>query len=190
MSLRDRISWGRALLLAPLLWWTVTLGSGHSTWCFLDCVNLPFHEAGHLFLRPFGRTVHLLGGALGQLLVPALLAGWFLIRERKPFAAAVCSWWVGQSLINTSIYMADARSLNLPLVGGGDHDWNNLLFQFGLLTEPAVRNVSGATHLLGLLIMLAGLGWAGLFVLPEETRSRLAAAAAERRPWLGLLLDA
>jgi hypothetical protein len=28
-----------------------------SSWCFLDYVNLPFHEFGHLLFNPFGETI-------------------------------------------------------------------------------------------------------------------------------------
>src|SRR3989475_5408494 len=36
----------------------------------LDNVNLVAHEAGHLFFRWFGYTATILGGTLGELLVP------------------------------------------------------------------------------------------------------------------------
>ena len=41
----------------------------------LDSLNLVFHEAGHPLFSPFGETLHILGGTLMQLLVPALVAG-------------------------------------------------------------------------------------------------------------------
>lgn len=182
------VAWPRALLLLLPVWWTLGLGSGRSTWCFLDFVNLAFHEAGHLFLAFAGATLHYLGGTLFQLLVPAGLTAWFVLRERRPFAAALCFWWTGQSLINVSIYMADARSLGLPLIGGGDHDWNELFHRLGLLTEPAVGRISTATHLLGLLAMLAGLAWAGLFALPPALTARLRAPLVARWSWLEALL--
>ena len=168
-----RFSWPRAALLLLVLWWTISLGSGAADWCFLDLVNLAFHEAGHLFLSFGGTTLHFLGGTLGQLLVPALLAANFLLRERQPFAAALCVWWVGESLINVSVYMADARSLSLPLVGGGDHDWNELFHRFGLLTEPAVRRVATATRLLGLATMVSGIAWGAYVLLGERARTVL-----------------
>lgn len=185
----DGVARPRAILLLLLAWWTLSLGSGQSTWCFLDYVNLAFHEAGHLFLGFGGSTLRYLGGTLGQLLVPAGLVAWFLLREEKPFAAAVCLWWCGQSFINIAIYMADARSLALPLVGGGDHDWNELFFRFGLLSEPAVERVSSTTHAVGVVVMLLGLTWAGFFVLPEPTRQRLRNRARLRWPWLAAVLE-
>jgi hypothetical protein len=183
-------AWPRLLVLAPVAWWTLTLGSGAARWCFLDYVNLAFHEAGHLFLAFAGTTMHFLGGTLGQLAVPLALAARFLFfGERQTFGAALCLWWCGQSLINVSIYMADARELALPLVGGGDHDWNELFFRFGLLAEPSVRKIAGATHAAGLAVMLLGLAWACCLALPEPRRARVRLALAERVPAIGALLE-
>jgi hypothetical protein len=160
------------------------MGSGASSWCFLDYVNLAFHEAGHLFLSFAGSTMHYLGGTLGQLIVPAALMLYFLTREVRPFAAAVCLWWLGESSINVSIYMADARSLALPLVGGGDHDWNELFYRFGLLSESSVRTVATTTHILGLGAMLSGLAWCLLFFLPPRKRLQISRPLTARWPWL------
>ncbi|HUD72052.1 MAG TPA: hypothetical protein VMQ62_08830 [Dongiaceae bacterium] len=174
----------RAVLIALLAWWTLRLCTAAMPSCFLDLVNLAFHEAGHLFLIPFGDTMHFLGGTLGQLAVPAGLAGYFLVARRQPFAAAVCAWWTGENLVNISVYMADARDLTLPLVGGGDHDWNNLFYTFGLLGEDSVRRVSTLTHHLGVVVMLAGLAWAGSFLLRGSARERFDAFVEERTPAL------
>ncbi len=183
------LRWSRALLLLPLGWWALSLGSGLSSWCFLDLVNLAFHEAGHLFFRFGGSTLGYLGGTLGQLLVPALLLANFLLRERQPFAAAVCLWWIGESLVNVSVYMADARALSLPLVGGGDHDWNELFFRFGLLGADSVRHVSTATHLIGVVVMLIGLAWAALLCMPRELQERVRDRLTTHRAWLDWLFE-
>jgi hypothetical protein len=185
----ETIPWPRAVLLVPLIWWFLTLSSGFSKWCFLDYVNLAFHESGHLFFSFGGSTLHFLGGTLGQLLVPAMLVGWFIFREGKPFAAAICFWWFGQNFIGIAIYMGDARELALPLVGGGDHDWNELFFRFGLLAEPSVERVATITHNVGVTLMLLGLAWVGFFVLPEPTRQRLRNRVALLWPWSIVLLD-
>jgi len=186
--IRDRgIYWPRAVLLALLCWWTLRLGSGAASWCFLDLVNLAFHEFGHLVLRPFGTTLHYLGGTLGQLFVPAMLIFYFLLRRDEPSGAAFCFWWVGESLVNISVYMADARELNLPLVGGGDHDWNELFYRFGLLGEESVARVAATTHLLGTVVMVAGLLWWTYFVLPTSVQRRVHEAITSRSPALELL---
>jgi hypothetical protein len=181
-------AWPYLFIIALLAWWTLSL-LARSHWIFLDFVNLAFHEAGHLLFRFGGTTLHYLGGTLGQILVPLSLCAWFLLRERQPFPAAACFWWAGQSLINISVYMADARSLALPLVGGGDHDWNELFYRFGLLSESAVRQVSGMTRLAGLLVMGLGLAWCVYFVLPAPARRRLHSRITSRFPWMVLALE-
>ena len=163
----------RALLLALLGWWTLRLAARATGWVFVDFVNLAFHEAGHVFLRPFGHIVHVLGGTIFQVGIPALLIWYFVARRSDAFASACCLWWVGENLVNVSVYMADARDLMLPLVGGGEHDWNELFFRFGVLTEPSVQAISAGTRAAGVLVMLLGLAWATAFVLPRRVRSEL-----------------
>jgi len=177
--------WPALAMLVPLAYWTARLFANPGRGCFLDLVDLPFHEAGHLVLAPFGSTLHYLGGTLGQIAVPVLLAGYFLFSSAaRPLGAAACAWWTGQSLTNVSVYMADARDLSLPLVGGGDHDWNELFYRFGLLGEDSVRLVSGLTRGAGVLIMLGGLLLVGFFSLPAEHRQNLTDALGERAPGL------
>ena len=55
--------WGRAFIFTPL----ETNYTGES---FLHLINLPFHEAGHLLFIPLGRFMTILGGSLGQILMP------------------------------------------------------------------------------------------------------------------------
>jgi len=173
----------RLVVLAVAVVITTRLVAHPANGSALDLVNLAFHEAGHVFLRPFGHILHVLGGTLFQLGVPALLVVYFLTRRRDPFAAAICLWWLGESLINVATYMADARDLALPLVGGGEHDWNELFFRFGLLAEPRVAAVSSTTRGLGIVTMLAGLAWGLVFVLPARLRSRLVLRLATGAPW-------
>ena len=122
--------WQRALAvaLAPYATWLVFAYQYH----FLDGVNLAFHEAGHLFLGFAPEPLYFLGGTLGQLFFPALLALRFQRREES-FESAVCVLWLGESLMNVAVYLGDARAQVLPLVGGHVHDWGWLLPRLGLL---------------------------------------------------------
>ena len=183
------MTWFRGALVLGLAVLTIRLAADASAGCFLDLVNLAFHEAGHLFLTPFGETLHFLGGTLGQLAVPGILVGYFLRLRREPFAAAACAWWCGESLTNVAVYMADARDLALPLVGGGHHDWNHLFYAFGLLSQESVHAVSTATRGIGLSLMLASLLWACCFILPARARKALDALVAGRAPALRYLLQ-
>jgi hypothetical protein len=122
----------------------------------VDNVNLITHEAGHLFFGWFGYTLGILGGTLAQLLVPLLLGAYFY-RRRETSAVAFCAFWFCENFLYIGTYMADARTVSLPLVGSGDHDWEILFTQWGLLLHD--RTIGGATRALGWLGMLASLAW-------------------------------
>lgn len=163
----------RAVLLFLLALWTLGflrhgMDANHLMRSFLHLVHLPFHEAGHVLLMPFGRFLSVLGGSLLQVAIPLLCGGVFLVRSRDPFAASVTLWWAGQSLMDLAPYIADARALRLPLLGGRTgaevegHDWEYLLGALGLLNhELTLGRLSFA---LGALTMLAALAWGGVFV--------------------------
>jgi hypothetical protein len=98
----------------------------------LDAVDLAIHETGHLVFAPFGEFMGFLGGTLLQLLLPAAFVVYFWRRADR-HAATAALWWVAQNCWNVSVYMRDARTQALPLVGGGEHDWAYLLGRLGWL---------------------------------------------------------
>lgn len=122
----------------------------------LDYVNLVFHEAGHVVFGPFGETPGLYGGTLLQLIVPALVAGSFW-RQRHAASFAMAGVWFFQNFLNIARYMADARAGKLPLVGGGGHDWVDILYGFNLL--PYDTAIAAWVKAAGWLGMLAACGW-------------------------------
>jgi len=119
---------------------------------FIDFVNLIIHEGGHFFFSWFGQTIMILGGTLGELLVP-LLCGLYFFWQREATATAFCSFWFFENFLYIGTYMADARAQDLPLVGGGEHDWGTLFGQWGLLMQD--QNIGAATRVLGWCGMLA-----------------------------------
>ena len=127
-------------------------------WHLIDGVNLLIHEAGHIIFRPFGEFMTIAGGSLFQVIMPGLFVGYFMY-HRKLFSAALVLFWVGESILNVSVYASDSLDLRLPLLGGEDtlHDWNYMLGTLGLL--PATAKIGGAIRLLGtIVIILACLG--------------------------------
>ena len=65
----------RALLLLFLAGWgwkfiTASVLGNYVGQSFMHNINLPFHEAGHILFSPFGRFMQVLGGTLGQILMP------------------------------------------------------------------------------------------------------------------------
>lgn len=122
----------------------------------LDSVDLAIHETGHLVFAPFGEVIGFAGGTLMQLIMPAAFMAYF-VRRGDRHAASAAMWWLGQSSANVSVYAADARAEELPLVGGGEHDWAYLLSHFGWL-EHDLR-VGRAFLMLAVLLMLGATVW-------------------------------
>jgi hypothetical protein len=140
--------WRRALVLGLTAYGVVCLRSPE-TFTLVDAVNLGIHETGHLVFAPLGELMHFLGGTLLQLCFPLLFVGHFL-RLGDRFAAHIVLWWVAQNLWNVSVYVADARAMQLPLVGGGEHDWAYLLGRAGWL--PHDQLLSALIHLAGVVV--------------------------------------
>ena len=123
------------------------LNPGHYGW--LDSLDLAIHEFGHPLFGLFGEFIGSLGGTLMQLLMPAAFVAYFWRRGDR-HAAMVALWWIAQNLWNISVYVQDARAEELPLVGGGEHDWNYLLGTLGLLQQD--RLIGDGVHLVGILV--------------------------------------
>lgn len=116
----------------------------------LDHANLAFHEAGHLLFSIFGQTMSLYGGTLMQFVFPAATTIRFAHRGQT-LSAAACAAWFCENFRYTAFYAADARAQQLPLVGGGDHDWTNILSRWDALESD--------TTIAGFFTFLC---WAGL----------------------------
>ncbi|MBI5044059.1 MAG: hypothetical protein HZC10_09600 [Nitrospirae bacterium] len=134
----------------------------------LDYVNLPFHEFGHLFFGIFGRTIGIWGGTIAQLLMPSMVLASFW-RRRETSGVAFSIFWIGENLLYISVYIADARSRLLPLVGGGEHDWNIILSGMDMLQYDTV--LSGIVKALGWIIMIAAIAWLVVKTLRAEQPS-------------------
>src|SRR2546423_15574618 len=88
-------------------------------WHLIDGVNLIIHEAGHVVFMPFGEFVMIAGGSGFQVIVPVVFCAYF-VYQRQYFAASVTSFWIGESILNVSVYAQDAVAMQLPLLGGPD----------------------------------------------------------------------
>lgn len=133
---RGRNPWVRLPLLAYAAWLTVRYATDLDYQPIFDALNLGIHELGHIVFQPFGQFMAFAGGSLLQLVVP--IGSMFMFyRQRDFFAITFCIAWLGMNLFDVAVYVADARSMTLPLVSpfGGDpmHDWNYLLRRTGLL---------------------------------------------------------
>lgn len=180
--------YGRAFLLLLLFtwsWWFILspIENGYAGRSFMHLVNLPFHEAGHVFFGVFGsRFVTSMGGSLMQLLVPLACSFVLLVKTRDPFGSSAALWWLGNNFIDMAPYIDDARSMSLPLLGGntgasapyGFHDWNFILTETHLLEHDHL--LAGISQAAGSLLMILAAIW-GAAVLERAAR---AAGSASR----------
>jgi hypothetical protein len=125
---------------------------------FLDNVDLPIHEFGHLLFRPFGEFLTVAGGSLFQVIFPAVFVGYFAW-QRSFYSAAVVLFWVGQSMLNVWVYAADAVVMRLVLISGSTgsegsfHDWNYMLAATGLL--GSTNTVAAVIRFAGTLVIIS-----------------------------------
>lgn len=168
--------WRRALTLGLAV---------YGAWClarpddfqWIDALDLPIHETGHLVFAWGGEVIGALGGTLFQLIVPLMFVVYFWRRGDR-HAASVPLWWVGQNCWNIARYVADARAMELPLVGGGEHDWNYLLTVWDVL--PSDIRIAGDIRFFGTLIAATSL-WIGWRALAQRNPSSLNPPASTRR---------
>ncbi|MBI3791028.1 MAG: hypothetical protein HY275_09125 [Gemmatimonadetes bacterium] len=136
----------------------------------LGGLDFQVHEFGHLAFSIFPLFLTVLGGTLMQIGLP-LAAGLLLwLKQRDWFALSFCAAWATIGIGSAATYCADARALELDLVGlGGDggqsdgpytgHDWNYMLSTLGWLNYDlkiarVLRAVGSLLVLLSVLNML------------------------------------
>jgi hypothetical protein len=102
-------------------------------------------------------------GSINQVLVPLLLAGYFLWMGRDRLAAALCLAWAATNAQEAAVYIADAPFQQVALIGG-HHDWAfalgpqhlNALDRAGLIAAW-VRGFGVALWLASISLCVAGL---------------------------------
>ncbi|HOC56225.1 MAG TPA: hypothetical protein PKI20_11450 [Verrucomicrobiota bacterium] len=125
----------------------------------LDHANLLFHEAGHPLLGVFSSRLETYGGTIGQLVFPCVLAVSFWRKGQTLGFAAACIWFF-ENWFNIARYMADARRLELPLVGGGNHDWNTIFSRWDLLQyDTRIAAAVTVTGWIGIAATCAWVAW-------------------------------
>lgn len=171
--------YGRVLVFLVLIWWgakfiVTPLETNYTGESFLHLINLPFHEAGHLLFMPFGWFMTILGGSLGQVLMPLICLVAFLVQTRDPFGASVALWWMAESMMDVAPYINDARALDLILLGGvtgketDGHDWNNILTMLGWLEYD--HRLAHLAYNLGIVLMLGSFFWGGVVLWHHHRR--------------------
>lgn len=135
---------------------------------FMHWPNLIFHEAGHVIFMPFGEFITILWWSLGQCLMPLIVTLVFIFQEHAPYSAAFWLWWLGQNFTDVALYVSDASTRSLPLIGGMSeeaHDWGNLLTMMNLLSYD--HTIAITLHYIGMFIMASAFIWATRTLVKE-----------------------
>jgi hypothetical protein len=127
-----------------------------SGFLFLDFANLVIHEAGHPLFSYFGHTMMLLGGTLGELLVPLFCAAFFFMK-RQTYGFTFSLFWFFENFLYIGAYMSDARTLIQPLVNSDQSDWTLLFEQWGVLAYD--QKIGHFTIQIGWMGMFIVVGW-------------------------------
>jgi len=137
---------------------------GSGPFLMIDLVFVPVHEGGHLLFRFFGEFLSVAGGTFLQLSVPLMLATFFFF-QRQVQGVAFCLFFFFEQFLPISVYMADARAQELPLLTVGDtddviHDWNYLFDRFGVLEhDTQIAHVVQIIGWIGMVLTIAWMIW-------------------------------
>jgi hypothetical protein len=123
--------WMSSIILLPFMLFFVY---NEGKFNFIDYINLLIHEGGHGVFSFFGKFIYTLGGTLMQIIIPGMFVVYYLVIKKRVLVQ-IFLVWLGENLINISVYAADARAHKLSLLGGKKvyHDWTYLLNETGLI---------------------------------------------------------
>lgn len=114
-----------AATVAIVAMWWVAFENGDRI-PVLTYVNLGVHEFGHMVTYSFDHVVTALMGSLFQVAVPLLLGVYFFVARGDWAGAGLCLAWAATSSLEVAVYVADAPTQDLVLIGG-THDWAYVL---------------------------------------------------------------
>jgi hypothetical protein len=159
-----KVAWlGRIALLVVVALWGMSVVFGRMTdpAGVLHLSVILFHEAGHIVFAPFGETVRVAGGTLGQLLIPFVCAV-ALHRRGDNFGAAIAAAWLALSLIDASVYAYD---------GTGADSFHDFVFLFERTGQLAhARGWAVLMKVVGGLALSASLAWAAVLLFLQSER--------------------
>lgn len=137
----------------------------------LALADLGFHELGHMLTYWMPEVATAAMGSIVQVLVPFGLASYFYVRDELA-SVAVLLGWMGTSMRNVAVYIADAPFERLQLIGG-DHDWAFIFFKYDKL-DWAVP-LGGLFGFFGLMVTAGAAAWCGYLLYQEISSAQLSA---------------
>jgi hypothetical protein len=183
-SSRSPVRWIAALAAIGAMWWVAF--EQHDRIPILTYVNLGIHEAGHMLTYSSSELITALMGSIAQVAVPFLLALYFMIRRGDWVAAGACLAWAATSAVEVSLYVADAPTQELDLIGG-QHDWAFILGPDGYdameksgSLAGTIRDGASVAAVTGALLCLAAPLRSRRRAQPDGTAATSRATAASR----------
>ena len=134
----------------------------------LSLVDLGFDELGHLLMYPFPDVITAMMGSVTQVAVPVGVATYFLFLQRDRLAGGLCLAWAATSAQDASVYIADAPTQALPLLGDGIHDWAFVLGRWHAVDRAGA--IAAAVKGFGMALLFAGFAICLWNLLAEEPR--------------------
>ena len=107
------------------MWWVAF--EQHERIPILTYLNLGIHEGGHMITYSASELTSSLAGSIAQVLVPLLFVAYFVVRRKDWVAAGVCLAWAATSAMEVSLFVADAPTQTIDLLGENQHDWAYIL---------------------------------------------------------------
>jgi hypothetical protein len=177
---RGRWGLGAGIALLALFGWFAFVRGTRVP--LLGLVDLGFHELGHLLTYPLPDVVTASMGSVTQVAVPIGLAAYFFVARRDRLGGSLCLGWAGTSAADASVYIADAPTEELVLLGEGEHDWAFVLGPEHLDSLHLAAGIATAVKVFGFLLLFAGLAiccWE-LVMRSAETST----GSVQARPWI------
>lgn len=153
------IGWLYFAYLFNIIYNFKSIGSSDLVVTGMFYLDLLMHEGSHFMTMFLPQIYNAAAGSIGAMLI-AILALVSTIRSKTYFASVFVGLWIMLSMASASIYMADAHSQLLPLIGGGtNHDWAYVFGQLGWLKQDIfiASIVRGIGNIIGISAMVFGL---------------------------------
>lgn len=131
----------------------------------IQTIDLFIHEGGHGVFKIFGQFIYFLGGSLMQVILP-VTAIVVLLRTSGPRTLLATLYWLGQNLIDVSIYIDDAPKQQLTLISRhAMHDWRWLCGYMGNL--DSAEDIAAVVSFLGTMALVTALGFGAYYVFVD-----------------------
>jgi hypothetical protein len=166
-SMGSPTRWIAGLVVIGALW--LVAFQHHDRIPGLTYVNLGLHEFGHMVTYSASDLINALMGSIAQVAIPLLIALWLFFRRGDWVAAGVCLAWAATSALEVAIYVADAPTQELELIGDS-HDWAFILGPDGY--DAMDKSASLANTIRDGASVAAAIGFVLCLAAPLKARNR------------------